>query len=35
MRRKLFEHIAHGGEGLNPLVLEAAEKIRRPQVLEH
>ncbi|MFC0806426.1 MULTISPECIES: formate dehydrogenase subunit delta [Sinorhizobium] len=33
MRRKLFEHIAHGGEGLNPLVLEAAEKIRRPEAV--
>jgi formate dehydrogenase subunit delta len=31
MRRKLFEHIDHGGEGLNPLVLEAAPKIRRPE----
>ncbi|AFL54049.1 formate dehydrogenase subunit delta [Sinorhizobium fredii] len=31
MRRKLFEHIEHGGEGLNPLVLEAAPKIRRPE----
>lgn len=31
MRRKLFEHIEHGGEGLNPLVLEAAAQIRRPE----
>lgn len=31
MRRKLFEHIEHGGEGLSPLVLEAAPKIHRPQ----
>ncbi|WEX88996.1 formate dehydrogenase subunit delta [Sinorhizobium garamanticum] len=31
MRRKLFEHIEAGGEGLNPLVLEAAAKIRRPE----
>ncbi|ASY58367.1 MULTISPECIES: formate dehydrogenase subunit delta [Sinorhizobium] len=31
MRRKLFEHIEHGGEGLNPLVLEAAPKIRKPE----
>ncbi len=31
MRRKLFEHIERGGEGLNPLVLEAAPKIRRPE----
>jgi len=31
MRRKLFEHIDGGGEGLNPLVLEAASKIRRPE----
>ncbi|WEX77168.1 formate dehydrogenase subunit delta [Sinorhizobium numidicum] len=31
MRRKLFEHIERGGEGLNPLVIEAASKIRRPE----
>ncbi|WP_331372423.1 formate dehydrogenase subunit delta [Sinorhizobium chiapasense] len=31
MRRKLFEHIDHGGEGLNPLVIEAASKIKRPE----
>ncbi|MCA1492666.1 formate dehydrogenase subunit delta [Sinorhizobium alkalisoli] len=31
MRRKLFEHIEQGGEGLKPLVLEAASKIRRPE----
>lgn len=33
MRRKLFEHIDGGGEGLNPLVLEAALKIRRPEAV--
>ena len=31
MRRKLFEHIDNGGEGLTPLVLEAAAKIKRPE----
>ncbi|KSV93752.1 MULTISPECIES: formate dehydrogenase subunit delta [unclassified Sinorhizobium] len=31
MRRKLFEHIDNGGEGLTPLVLEAASKIKRPE----
>ncbi|MCA1369070.1 formate dehydrogenase subunit delta [Bradyrhizobium sp. BRP14] len=33
MRRKLFEHIEAGGEGLNPLVIEAAAKIRRPETV--
>lgn len=28
MRKQLFDHIAAGGAGLRPLVLEAAEKIR-------
>ena len=28
MRRQLFDHIAGGGAGLKPLVIEAAEKIR-------
>jgi formate dehydrogenase subunit delta len=28
MRGQLFDHIAHGGAGLKPLVLEAAPKIR-------
>ncbi|WP_374630294.1 formate dehydrogenase subunit delta [Pannonibacter indicus] len=31
MRRQFFEIIDTGGEGLRPLVLEASEKIRRPQ----
>ena len=30
MRRHLFERIDAGGDGLSPLVLEAAPKIRRP-----
>ena len=30
MRRHLFEVIDAGGEGLRPLVLQAAEKIKRP-----
>lgn len=28
MRRKLFDHIAAGGAGLKPLVIEASPKIR-------
>ncbi|ALV28579.1 formate dehydrogenase subunit delta [Pannonibacter sp. Q-1] len=31
MRRQFFEIIDTGGEGLRPLVLEASEKIKRPQ----
>ena len=31
MRRHLFEVLDAGGQGLRPLVLEAAPKIRRPQ----
>ncbi|HRK42209.1 MAG TPA: formate dehydrogenase subunit delta [Gemmobacter sp.] len=30
MRRQLFELLDQGGTGLRPLVLDAAEKIRRP-----
>jgi formate dehydrogenase subunit delta len=30
MRRHLFEVLDAGGDGLRPLVLEAAPKIRRP-----
>ncbi len=30
MRRQLLDYIAEGGEGLDPLVLEAAEKLRTP-----
>lgn len=32
MRTKLFEVLDAGGEGLRPLVLEAAPNIRRPKV---
>jgi formate dehydrogenase subunit delta len=31
MRKQLFDLIDAGGEGLRPLVLEAAARIRRPQ----
>lgn len=31
MRRQLFDHIAAGGQGLKPLVIEAAAKIRPVQ----
>lgn len=30
MRRKLFDHVAAGGEGLSPLMLEAMAHIREP-----
>lgn len=30
MRREFFQIVDTGGEGLRPLVLEAAPKIRRP-----
>lgn len=30
MRRELFEHVDKGGEGLLPLVMEAAKVIKRP-----
>lgn len=30
MRKHLFEVLDAGGQGLRPLVIEAAEKIRRP-----
>ncbi|MTJ04884.1 MAG: formate dehydrogenase [Sediminimonas qiaohouensis] len=30
MRRQLLDHIAQGGEGLDPLVLDAAQKLRTP-----
>jgi formate dehydrogenase subunit delta len=30
MRRHLFEVLDAGGQGLRPLVLEAADKIKRP-----
>ncbi len=32
MRRQLFEHIDHGGEGLLPLVIEASKAVKRPVV---
>lgn len=31
MRRELFEVLDGGGEGLHPLVIEAASQIRRPE----
>jgi hypothetical protein len=34
MRRHFFEFVDAGGEGLSPIVLEAAEKIRRPPAPE-
>ena len=32
MRRLLFAHLDKGGEGLDPLVKDAAAKIKRPAV---
>lgn len=34
MRRQLFAHIDSGGEGLDPLVIEASVKIKRPEPLK-
>jgi len=34
MRRHLFEHLDNGGAGLEPLVTEAAARIRRPEPVE-
>lgn len=31
MRRQFFDLVDRGGEGLRPLVVEAAAQIRRPQ----
>lgn len=30
MRRQLLDYIAEGGEGLDPLVLDAAKQMREP-----
>lgn len=30
MRRQLFDHVAAGGAGLDPLVIEAMAKVREP-----
>ncbi len=30
MRRQLLDHVAAGGEGLDPLVVEAARSVREP-----
>lgn len=31
MRKHLFEHLAKGGEGLDPLIIGAAPQIRKPK----
>ncbi|WEX09484.1 formate dehydrogenase subunit delta [Chelativorans sp. AA-79] len=31
MRRHFFEIVERGGDGLNPLVLQAAAKVKRPK----
>ena len=31
MRKKMAEHLAHGGEGLTPLAREAAERACKPK----
>ena len=31
MRKQLFAHLAKGGEGLDPLIIEAAAQIRKPK----
>ena len=32
MRKHLFEHLAKGGEGLDPLIIDAAAQIRKPKM---
>ena len=32
MRKHLFDHLAKGGEGLDPLIIEAAAQIRKPKM---
>lgn len=32
MRKHLLEHLAKGGEGLDPLIIEAAAQIRKPKM---
>ena len=31
MRKQLFAHLAKGGAGLDPLIIEAAAQIRKPK----
>ena len=31
MRKQLFSHLANDGEGLDPLIIEAAAQIRKPK----
>lgn len=30
MRQQLLDHVARGGEGLDPVVIEAAKKVHEP-----
>ncbi len=30
MRAKMAEHVAHGGEGLNPIALKACQQVCKP-----
>ena len=32
MRAKMAEHLAHGGEGLNPIALKAVQQVCKPPV---
>jgi hypothetical protein len=32
MRKQLFAHLAKRGEGLDPLIIEAAAQIRKPKM---
>lgn len=34
MRRRFFEIVERGGDGLKPLVLQAAEKVKRPRMAQ-
>jgi formate dehydrogenase subunit delta len=32
MRKHFFDYLAKGGEGLDPLIVEAAAQVRKPKV---
>jgi formate dehydrogenase subunit delta len=32
MRKHFFDYLAKGGEGLDPLIIEAAAQVRKPKV---
>jgi hypothetical protein len=32
MRKHFFDYLAKGGEGLDPLIIEAAAQVRKPKM---